>query len=80
MFLIWSNQKRMWWRAFQSGYTDAIEEAGRYTRRIAADIVASATVNGRLTHRRVDPVNGREYTQLDEVMVLAPEDIPDGES
>lgn len=75
MFLIWSNQKRMWWRSFQSGYTQAIEEAGRYTRRAAEDIV-----DGMLVHHRVDPATGREYTQLDEVMVLAPEDIPGGES
>ncbi len=72
-FLIWSNQHGMWWRANERGYTQYIEEAGRYTAERAAAIVDRATLNGKLTHRRIDPVTEREYFSLDEVAVVAPE-------
>jgi hypothetical protein len=72
-FLVWSNEHRMWWRANERGYTDSIEEAGRYSRREAEQIVASATLGGELAQRRVDPVTEREYAQMSEVLVLAPE-------
>ncbi len=75
-YLIFSNQKRMWWRANRLGYTDIVDEAGRYTRDEAEAIVADATVDGQLTHRRVDPFTGDEYSCLDEVMLLAPESTP----
>lgn len=78
-FLIWSNEHRMWWRPNQRGYTDAIEEAGRYDRAEGEDIVARATLDGRLTHPRVNPVTGEPYAQPPEVLVLAPEDLPAGE-
>lgn len=72
-YLVWSNQHGMWWRADRRGYTDIIDEAGRYSRGEAESIVDTATLSGRLTHRRTDPVTGREYSAVDEVMVLAPE-------
>lgn len=72
-FLVWSNEHRMWWRASHHGYTDAIEEAGRYARAEAEAIVSQATLDGLLTYRRRNPVTGEEYSQVAEVMVLAPE-------
>jgi hypothetical protein len=75
-FLVWSNDHRMWWRPGHRGYTEFIDEAGRYARAEAEKIVAGATINGQLTVRRTDPVTGREYSQLSEVLVAAPEDIP----
>lgn len=77
-FLVWSNQHGMWWRAGQRGYTPLIEEAGRYDRPIAEEIVAAATLDGALGRLTVDPVSGQSYQRQDEVMVLAPESIPDG--
>jgi hypothetical protein len=75
-FLIWSNEHRSWWRGAERGYTQVIEEAGRYERATAEAIVSRATCDGLLTHRAVDPVSGQEYSSLSEVMVLAPESIP----
>jgi hypothetical protein len=72
-YLIWSNQKGMWWRGNQRGYTQFIEEAGRYPLEEADRIVDSATVGGMLAHKRTDPVSGREYESYDEVIVPAPE-------
>lgn len=74
-FLVWSNQKRMWWRPAEPGYTEFIEEAGRYPRVLAERIVYDATCNGQLRHPRMNPVTGETYAQLDEYMVLAPESI-----
>jgi hypothetical protein len=79
-FLVWSNERRMWWRAGGTGYTEFIDEAGRYSRADAAGHVADATLDGLLTVRRTDPVTGEDYSQLSEVLVLAPEDIPEGAS
>jgi hypothetical protein len=78
-FLVWSNQHRMWWRPNGRGYTEYIEEAGRYDRAAADRIVADATIGGLLTVRRTNPYTGEDYSQLSEVVVLAPEDIPDGD-
>ena len=75
MFLVWSNQHGMWWRPEQIGYTQIIDEAGRYSRSMAAEIVRDATLDGKLTYRRTDPVTEREYSAVSEVMVLAPESI-----
>jgi hypothetical protein len=72
-WLVWSNQKAMWWRANHSGYTQQIEEAGRYPRAVAEEIVRKATCDGQLKHCRVDPVSGVTYWSFDEVMVAAPE-------
>lgn len=71
-WLVWSNQRGMWWRGGRTGYTQYIEEAGRYTRDEAAKIVAQATCDGQLQHHRVDPYTGVEYIGVDEVMVQAP--------
>lgn len=76
VYLIWSNQKRAWWRGNERGYTGLIEEAGRYTRARAERIVAKATCDGRLARQRNHPVTGEDYVSLDEVMVLAPEATP----
>lgn len=72
LYLVWSNQHGMWWRGGHRGYTQFIEEAGRYTRGDAEEIVAKATCDGALKHRRTDPYTGVEYTAFDEVMVPAP--------
>lgn len=73
MFLVWSNQKGLWWRPGRAGYTQYIEEAGRYSRTDAEEIVASATCDGQLRHGRTDPVTGVDYTSFDEALVRAPE-------
>lgn len=73
MYLIWSNQRGMWWRANERGYTAIIDEAGRYPLDQAQRIVAKATLDGRLTHERTDPMTGCAYTMLDEVIVPVPE-------
>lgn len=72
-YLVWSNQRGMWWRPRHSGYTQYIEEAGRYLRPEAEKIVARATCDGLLTHHRTDPVTGESYVSYDEALVLAPE-------
>lgn len=73
LFLIWSNQKTMWWRANESGYTQYIEEAGRYSGEDVERIVANATCDWQLSHDRVDPVTGETYVSYDEAAVFAPE-------
>jgi hypothetical protein len=75
VFLIWSNEHRMWWRANECGYTDSIEEAGRYPYGLAARIVLKASVDGALVYDRTDPMTGEQYRQAPEVLVLAPECI-----
>lgn len=75
-YLIWSNQHYSWWRADKRGYTQRIEEAGRYERAEAERIVADATLNGRLVYDAIDPQTGRVYRWVDEVLVLAPEFTP----
>lgn len=72
-YLIWSNQHCMWWRPNERGYTDSIEEAGRYPHSYATRIVATASVDGQLLFDRTDPVTGRQYRQAPEVMVPAPQ-------
>lgn len=71
-YLVWSNQRAMWWRAARAGYTQVIDEAGRYTRAEGEAIVRSATCDGALKHHRTDPVTGAEYVSFDEVLVAAP--------
>jgi hypothetical protein len=77
-YLIWSNDHRLWWRANERGYTEAIEEAGRYPHDRAAEIVRRATVDGHLLRDRTNPVTGEQYRQAPEVLVLAPECIESG--
>lgn len=75
-FLVWSNEHAMWWRGNQRGYTQFIEEAGRYDRAEAEGIVARATLDGRLNLGTRDPVTDLQYDLASEVLVLAPEDVP----
>jgi hypothetical protein len=70
-YLIWSNQKGMWWRPAECGYTQIIYEAGLYESADAERLLAKATCDGQLVHTRVDPVTGRIYLALDEVLVPA---------
>jgi hypothetical protein len=79
-FLVWSNQHRMWWRPNHRGYTEFVEEAGRYERPAAETIVARATLDGQLNVRREDPVTGQWYSRASEVLMLAPEHTPAGGS
>lgn len=72
-YLIWSNQQTAWWRPAERGYTQSIEEAGRYDKPTAERIVARATCDGMLLHTRTNPVTGESYEQFDEVLVLAPD-------
>lgn len=72
-WLIWSNQKGMWWRPGESGYTSVINEAGRYGAGHAERIVADATLNGELRYTRTDPVTRAVYVMYDEVAIPAPE-------
>ncbi len=71
-WLVWSNQRGMWWRAGWSGYTSVIDEAGRYTLAAAEEIVRTATCDGALKHQRTNPVTGVQYPSFDEVLVAAP--------
>ncbi len=41
-YLIWSNERRLWWRPNRCGYTIRIEEAGRYSREDALRICKNA--------------------------------------
>jgi len=77
LFLIWSNEHGMWWRAHQRGYTQYIEEAGRYERAEAVSIVRRASLGGQLGVPREDPMTGYSNLCMPEVMVFAPEEIPD---
>ncbi len=38
LYLVWSNEHRLWWRANSSGYTTDMRRAGRYTREEAISI------------------------------------------
>jgi hypothetical protein len=44
IFLIWSNQKAAWWKPNSCGYTNNIEEAGRYSAEDAIKICNNANV------------------------------------
>jgi hypothetical protein len=79
-YLIWSNQHRLWWRHDEKGYTQYIEEAGRYSYDDAKRIINVATAHGRLAFTRVNPITGETYTYFDEYMVIAPEDTPSNET
>lgn len=72
LWLIWSNQHRMWWGPRHCGYTPQIEEAGRYTEAEARDAVAEATCDWQLSDEGRDPITGSPYVSYDEVMVRCP--------
>ena len=46
MFLLWSNKHSMWWRPDAHGYTQNIDEAGRYTQADAIRHVVKSAFNG----------------------------------
>ena len=41
-YVIWSFEHRAWWRPNSQGYTPHLDEAGRYTKDEAGDIVTSS--------------------------------------
>jgi hypothetical protein len=73
IFLIWSNAHAMWWRPDRAGFTQHIEEAGRYDAEQADDIIRTQTVGGKLAAQRTNPITGERYQQFTEVKLLAPE-------
>lgn len=75
-YVIWSNQRQMWWRPARRGYTRIVEVAGRYSYDEARMIVAEATLDGTLVRNDHDWTTGQELTYVDEVLLLAPEDTP----
>lgn len=42
MYLIWSNEHQLWWRANSMGYTSSVDEAGRYERDEAISIASDS--------------------------------------
>ena len=46
-YLIWSHERRGWWKPKQSGYTSQVIEAGRYSLEQAEKICADAN-SGRI--------------------------------
>lgn len=44
MWLVWSEEHGMWWRAGHCGYTRSIREAGRYAKAEADEIVRRANI------------------------------------
>lgn len=63
LYLIWSNEHGMWWRANSQGYTRILSLAGRYSRKEAEDICEGA--NFALPPQR----------EPNEVLLLAPESV-----
>lgn len=61
VYLIWSNEHRMWWAPGQCGYVSIISQAGRYTRQDAERICTRANCYLPKGH------------EPNEVMVLAPQ-------
>lgn len=74
-FVIWSNQRQSWWGPHESGYTQWVEEAGRYTLTDAARIVRQATVDARLRQQVRSTLHGGPIQILDEWMLPAPETL-----
>lgn len=44
-WLIWSHERKMWWRRSKWGYTEDINEAGRFTYTEALGITQQANIN-----------------------------------
>lgn len=59
-WLIWSNEHVAWWAEARNGYTNVVEDAGRYTYKEALEIVRNAN-----HHQNF---NGR--TEPNEAMIL----------
>jgi hypothetical protein len=43
-YVIWSFEHKAWWAPNRYGYTRLLQEAGRYTKEQAEDIVADANI------------------------------------
>lgn len=41
-YMVWSNEHRAWWKANETGYSQGMREAGRYTREHALEICRKA--------------------------------------
>lgn len=50
VYLLWSNKHSMWWRPASRGYTDNIDEAGRYSQDEAVRKVVASAQSGQLAH------------------------------
>jgi len=48
VYLLWSNKHSMWWRPASWGYTEDIDEAGRYSQDEAAERVIQSAQCGLL--------------------------------
>lgn len=68
-YLIWSNQHNLWWGSNESGYTNVIEFAGRYSKKQAKKIVGKTTLKGKLSHLERHPLTNERIEIQDEVMV-----------
>lgn len=44
MYLIWSFEHNAWWRENRCGYTEQIDEAGRYDKFATGEIVTSSVL------------------------------------
>jgi hypothetical protein len=45
LWLIWSSEHQAWWKGAQSGYTEDVSHAGRYSREEAEEICVLANEN-----------------------------------
>lgn len=67
VFVIWSWEHHAWWRPNQQGYTEQLDEAGRYSHTEAANIVVGhipageevAMLLAEAEQRRPKPYGGR---------------------
>lgn len=41
-YLVWSNEHQAWWGPGGTGYVERLDEAGRFTQRVALEICAKA--------------------------------------
>ncbi len=77
-YVIWSNQHGAWWGPSRRGYTQWIEEAGRYALAEAEAIVQGATLNGQLHEMHLSRLDGQSTVfTAPEVVMLAPETLRD---
>lgn len=48
VFLLWRNEHSMWWGPDRRGYTDNIDDAGRYSQTAAVECVVQSAFHGRV--------------------------------